>query len=76
MIAKKVIKTVNVDSVIENSFGIAQTSAVTPTKEIPIAKPRTSVSGMQRVTRFRKPVYVRTNTQSVLYSVADITMSP
>lgn len=70
MIAKNVIKTLNDGAEIENSHGIAETSAVIPTKEIPIAKPLTSETGMHRVTRFKNPVYVSTKTQSDLYSSA------
>lgn len=56
MIAKKVIKTLNDGADIENSHGIAEISAVIPTKEIPIENPLTSEIGMHKVTRFKKPV--------------------
>ena len=56
IIAKKVIKTVKVDSVIENSDGIAKIRPVTPTSETPIVAQRTRVGGMHRVTKFKNPV--------------------
>ena len=70
MIAKKVIKTLNDGADIENSHGIAEISAVIPTKEIPIENPLTSEIGMHKVTRFKKPVQVKVKTQSDLYSSA------
>ena len=56
IIAKNVIKTANVDSVIENSFGIEQIKAVTPANEIPSAKPFINDIGKHNVARFKKPV--------------------
>ena len=73
MMVKKVIITVKVPSPIENNLGIAQIKEVIPTNEIPIAKPLTRLIGIQSVTRFKKPVYVKIKTHSDLYSTPDNT---